>query len=213
METSTLKRRQTFSLFALLCLLGACATRPGSEQAAEQPHAVLFPLAVDQYWVYEILLDDEGAIMENQITSSQMIGGTEWFLSIEYGEKFWIRNTAEGQVEAVNLYTKGENAAVFEQLDPKTIREELLYKFPAQAGDSWVTLENVLRYDGKKILTVPAGTFECHSYSVAPYFANKQGQTYSHSCIAEGIGVVYSDNTLPDGKLEISRLKHWGTRK
>lgn len=206
METSTLKRRQTGSLFALLCLLSACATQP--EQQAEQPHAVLFPLAVNQYWVYEILLDNEGAIMENQIASSQLIGETEWFLSIEYGEKFWIRNSAEGQVEAVNLYTKGENAAVFEQLDPKTIREELLYKFPARAGDSWVTLENILRYEGKKILTVPAGTFECHSYSITQH-----GQTYSHSCIAEGIGVVYSDNTLPDGKLEISRLKHWGTRK
>jgi len=199
----TIKRRHTFSLFSLIWLLGACAAKPVSEQ---QP-AVLFPLAVGQYWVYEIILDDEGAIIENHITSSQTLGETEWFLSMEYGEKFWIRNTAEGQVEAVNLYTKGENAAIFEQLDPKTIREELLYKFPAREGDSWVALENVLRYEGKKIFTVPAGTFECHSYSITQY-----GQTYSHSCIAEGVGVVYSDNVLPDGRLEISRLKHWGKR-
>lgn len=202
-----MKLHQTFVFFALALLLAGCATWPGSNAPGKQADAALFPLEVGQYWIYEITLDDETATVENTIAAAHTIGSTEWFLSIEYGEKFWIRNSTEGQVEAVNLYTKSENAAVFEQLDPKTLREELLYRFPAQAGDSWIALENILRYEGKKILTVPAGTFECHSYSVTQY-----GQTYSRSCIAEGIGVIYSDNTGPDGRLEISRLKQWGKR-
>jgi len=197
-----MKLLPTISLFTLMGLLTTCAAKP-----AISPDKALFPLTVGQYWVYEVSLDDEGVIVENHIASSQIVGETQWFLSIEYGEKFWIRNTPEGQVEAVNLYTKGENAAIFEQLDTKTLREELLFKFPAQPGDSWIALENILRYEGKKILTVPAGTFECHFYSITQF-----GKTYAHNCIAEGIGIIYSDNTLPDGKLEISRLKRWGKR-
>jgi hypothetical protein len=203
-----MKLPDTFTAFALPLLLAACTAAPTGDRAAARAATGLFPLAVGEYWVYEIRAGNQTSTVENRITASHTIGDTEWFLSVEYGEKFWIRNSAEGQVEAVNLYSKSETAAVFEQLDPKTLHEELLYKFPAQAGDSWVALENVLRYEGKKTLTVPAGTFECHSYSITQY-----GQTYSHSCIAEGVGVVYSDNTLPDGQLEISRLKDWGGRK
>lgn len=198
-------RRRIFTFFVPLLLLTACAAVPDSNRQAP---AALFPLAVGQYWVYEIRAGEQYATVENRITASRRIGEQEWFLSEEFGEKFWIRNSTAGQVEAVNLYTKGEHAAVFEQLDPKTLREELLYRFPAQAGDSWVTLENVLRYEGKKTITVPAGTFECHSYSITQYAI-----TYSHSCIAEGVGVIYSDNLRPDGHLEISRLKDWGRRK
>jgi len=56
-------------------------------------------------------------------------------------------------------------------------------------------------------MDTPAGHFSCLMYSIAQY-----GQTYSHSCIAPGIGVVYSDNTLPDGSLEVSRLVKWGKK-
>lgn len=203
-----MKLFRTFAAFALALLLNACtAARP-----AETAPVGLFPLVVGHFWIYEIGMDDETSTVENKIAASQVIGDTEWFLSIEYGEKFWIRNSPEGQVEAVNLYTKGEDAAIFERLDPKTIHEELIFKFPAQAGDNWVTLDNVLRYEGQRIFTVPAGTFQCHYYSITQPFIDKQGQTYAHNCIAEGIGVIYSDNTLPDGTLEISRLKKWGKR-
>lgn len=194
------------SVIFMFTVLAACTSTPAP--LAARTHGVLFPLAVGEYWVYEISAGNQHRTIENRISASHTIGDTEWFLSVEYGENFWIRNSPEGQVEAVNLYNKGETSAVFEQLDAKTIHEELLYKFPVKTGDSWVTLENVLRYEGKKIMTVPAGTFECHDYSITQY-----GQTYSRSCIAEGVGVVYSDNTLPDGTLEVSRLKDWGHGK
>jgi hypothetical protein len=199
--------QQTFATFSLILLLSACASEDREASPIETSAATLFPLEVGQYWVYEIRLGEEKALVENHIAGSQTIDGTEWFLSVEYGEKFWIRNSEEGQVEAVNLYTKSEHAAVFEQLDAKTLREELLFKFPARPGDSWITLENVLRYEGIKTYTVPAGTFECHHYSITQY-----GVAYSRSCIAEGIGIVYSDNLDASGEWEISRLTHWGKR-
>lgn len=198
-----MKLLRTFTVFIWI-LLGAC-----SHQRADHLHpaTTLFPLSVGQYWVYQIERGDEQMTLENTIASSQTIGGIEWFLSIEFGEKFWIRNTTDGQVEAVNLYTQSEHAVIFENLDPKAVREELLFKYPARAGDSWVALENTLRYEGKRTVETPAGIFHCHAYSISQY-----GQTYSHSCIAEGVGVVYSDNTLPDGSTEVALLQSWGKR-
>ena len=185
----------------LLALLGACATKPAAMTARG-----LFPLEVGRYWIYQ-LDGDKQKTVKNSIASTLTIGETQWFESIEFGEKFWIRNGDEGQMEAVNLYTKDENAAIFEKIDPKVIHEELMFKFPARPGDTWTTLENLISYEGIETLTVPAGDFSCHMYSIAQY-----GQTYSHSCIAEGIGVVYSDNILPDGKKEISRLLEWSKK-
>jgi len=184
-----------------IALLNACMAKPAATLPQE-----LFPLEVGRYWKYRVTGDNQ-SVVENQIASSLTIGNTRWFESIEYGEKFWIRNSALGQVEAVNLYTKGENAAVFEQLDPKTLHEELMFKFPAEKGESWSTLDNVIAYEGSQTITVPAGKFACRMYSITQY-----GQTYSHSCIAEGVGIVYSDNILPDGKNEISELVEWGKK-
>jgi len=187
-----------------LGLLAACTTHV---QPVVEKTTGLFPLHPGSYWQYRVTHGNQTSQVENSITSSKLIGNTEWFESVEYGERFWIRNTAEGQVEAVNLYTQKETAAIFEQLDPKTLHEELMFKFPAKAGDSWMTLENTIRYEGIRALTVPAGTFSCHQYSISQY-----GQTYSHSCIAEGIGVIYSDNLAADGVLEVSELTAWGKK-
>jgi len=166
----------------------------------------LFPLEVGRYWKYQVKGKQESRA-ENSIAASLKIGNTEWFESIEYGERFWIRNGKQGQVEAVNLYGKGENAAVFENIDPKVIHEELMFKFPAEKGESWSTLDNTIRYEGKQIIKVPSGEYNCHMYSITQY-----AQTYSHSCIAEGVGIVYSDNTLPDGGKEVSELVEWGKK-
>lgn len=180
-------------LLPLVFLLGACSYHPAHE---------LFPLGVGSSWTYEV--GTEARRVENTITTSLTIGTTTWYLYQEFGEKFWIRNGPEGQLEAVNLYNKGENAAIFEQLDAKSIREELLFRFPARAGESWVMLENEIRYEGQREMSVPAGTFDCHYYSISQY-----GQTYSHTCIAEQVGIVFSDRQLPDGSWETSSLVAW----
>ncbi len=193
-------------------MLSTCAPIPTKHPHTQGSGKVLFPLSIGQYWIYQVKSGTKSGTIENRIVSSRTIGNIEWFLSMEYGDKFWIRNTPAGQAEAVNLYTKGEDAAIFEQLDPKVIREELLFKFPAKAGDQWVALENTLRYEGRRRIDTPAGSFDCHWYSITSYLIDKKGQTYSHSCIAEGVGVVYSDNLLEDGTLEISRLQSWGKR-
>lgn len=166
-----------------------------------RPHE-LFPLEVGSSWTYQV--GDKAALAENTITTSLIIGTTTWYLYQEFGEKFWIRNGPEGQLEAVNLYNKGENAAIFEKLDAKSVREELVFRFPANPGESWITLENEIRYEGLRKMDVPAGTFNCHYYSITQY-----GQTYSHTCIAEQVGIVFSDRQLPDGNWETSTLLRW----
>lgn len=162
----------------------------------------LFPLTVGSHWKYQT--DNSPTLIENAIVSSLQIGDTRWFLYREYGEKFWIRNGPEGQLEAVNLYNKGEHAAIFEQLDAKSVREELLFRFPAKPGDTWVMLENEIRYEGLRDMTVPAGSFSCHFYSITQY-----GQAYSHTCIAEQVGIVFSDRQLEDGSWENAVLVEW----
>jgi hypothetical protein len=184
------------SLTAVLLMSTGCS---------HQASSPLFPLETGLYWRYEIEKQGETKQVQNWIANSRTIGPYQWFLSVEYGERFWIRNSLQGQVEAVNLYKKKYDAPEFEKLDPKTIHQELLFKYPATPGDTWIMLENTIRYEGLQTLTVPAGTFDCHQYSITQY-----GQTYSHSCIAEGIGVIYSDNQLPDGQWETSRLLDWG---
>jgi hypothetical protein len=187
---------------AFCLLVASCST----QHASAHPD-VLFSLETGRYWKYQVTRGERASTVENTISSSKRIGDIEWFESIEYGDRYWIRNGNQGQVEAVNLYTKDENDAVFEQIDPKVIHEELIFKYPATPGDRWETLENTLRFEGTKSMDVPAGHFTCLMYSITQY-----GQTYSHSCIAPGVGVVYSDNTLPDGGLEVSRLIKWGKK-
>lgn len=186
-----------------LALLSACAARDTVPAAATE----LYRLETGLYWQYRVIHGQESNTVENNIVGSQRIGNITWFESVEYGERFWIRNTPAGQIEAVNLYTQKDTAAIFEQLDAKALHEELMFKFPATAGDSWTTLENTIHYEGLRSISVPAGNFHCHQYSISQY-----GQTYSHSCIAEGVGVVYSDNLAPDGVLEVSELVAWGKK-
>jgi len=189
--------RSLLGLF-LLALLCQCAASPAKP---------LYPLEAGLYWIYEAEKNGQTLRIENHIEAAITIGKQPWFLSLEYGERFWIRNALEGQVEAVNLFNKKPQDAVFEKLDPKAIRQELLFKFPAQKGDHWAMLENTLRYEGLQTLTVPAGTFKCHAYSITQH-----QQTYAHSCVAEGVGVIYNENQLENGDWEVSRLLEWGKR-
>lgn len=200
MRLSIMQAMLSPSLFLRFCLLtGAYLLLSGCWHTKPQE---LFPLAVGSHWKYRT--GDSATLTENAITGSLLIGDTRWFLYREYGEKFWIRNGAKGQLEAVNLYNKGESAAIFEQLDAKSVREELLFRFPAKPGDTWTMLENEIRYEGRRDMTVPAGSFSCHFYSITQY-----GQTYSHTCIAEQVGIVFSDNLLDDGRWENSVLVEW----
>ena len=166
----------------------------------------LFEPRVGQYWIYSIE-GKESLRIENRIVASKKIGSKEWFHMIEYGEKFWIRNSDLGQMEAVNLYTK-KPEDIEDIIGEEVVREELVFKFPAKKGESWVTLENTLTYEGEISVTVPAGEFECHMYAIS---YNKT--VYSTSCITEGVGVIYSEVWMEDGRTEISRLEEWGIRE
>ena len=188
-----------------IVMLTACSFQTIVPPANNSPHRELFTLETGKYWSYQIHKGDEQATVKNVVADSKWLGDTQWFLLVEYGEKFWVRNTAKGQVEAVNLYSKEPDDLIFVQLDPKAVREELIFKFPARPGDSWITLENNIRYEGVYSKTVPAGIYHCHLYSISRY-----GEIYSHSCIAEDIGVIYSDNLLESGEWEVSELESWG---
>ncbi len=163
----------------------------------------LFELEVGSYWVYEVSDKSSKRTVTNYIADEKQIEHIKWFQLIEYGEKFWIRNTDEGQSEAVNLYTMDTNQ--LDRLDAKVVREELMFKHPAKVGERWIILENYIEYTGQQTVEVPAGKFKCHMYSITQYEI-----TYSHSCIAEGVGIIYADNLMENGEKEVSLLTEWG---
>jgi hypothetical protein len=166
----------------------------------------LFRLEPGMFWEYEVKKEasDSFAKVKNKVLGSHRFEGLVLFQIEEFGSIYWIRNSRKGQMEAVNLYGKKVEDII--GISEKSIREELMFKFPAKAGEQWVTLENTISYDGLRTVETPAGRFECHMYSVSQY-----GETYSHSCISEGVGVIYSDTLLQDGSLETAHLISTGT--
>jgi len=194
--------------FTILCGLFLSAAGVNAETGLGAQHDAqqsLFPMEVSRSWTYRVHFEgkpDSAREVTNGIIETIDIEGVTWYSLQEYGDRFWIRNSDIGQMEAVNIY--GRKPHDLEGIDSKVIRQEVMFKFPVKKGESWVILENTLRYEGLESKKVPAGEFQCHLYSITQY-----GQTYSHSCIAEDIGVVYSDNILENGEKEISELLHW----
>lgn len=207
-----MKKNQRYYLCRYLLLLGFCvslavlamAAQKGSESAA-----VLFPLSQGQSWVYRAYvkgsdkdeLDSEPQFKESKsyINDIITVDGVDWYQLEEYDNRFWIRNSGAGQMEAVNLF--GMKSEDLKGFNPKALREELVFKFPAKEGEVWNAMESTLRYEGLETKKVPAGTFQCHSYAMI-----QDGIVYSHSCIAEGMGVIYSDSLLENGLYEVSEL-------
>jgi hypothetical protein len=155
----------------------------------------LYPLAVGMYWTYQV--GDVEKPVTNRIVSSKTILGNEWYQLNEFGDTFWVRNTREGQVEAINLWGTGaENVT--------TIEELLVYKYPYQVGETYMLGEDSITIEKEKTVTVPAGTFQC-----TPYHIQMTENDYSISCIAHGVGVVENE-FMNQGKLSVSRLIKYG---
>jgi hypothetical protein len=155
----------------------------------------LYPLEVGMYWVYEV---DEGETHQvtNRVLSNKTILGQQWFQLNEYGESFWIRNGDGGQVEAANLYdTDAEKVDVIEEI--------LVFKYPFVAGETFDSGGDLVRVEGEKTVTVPAGTYACVSY-----YVDFGGGEYTRNCVAKGVGVVENEY-VSEGLKSVSRLvKH-----
>jgi len=157
----------------------------------------LYPLAVGMYWTYQV--GDVEKPVTNRIVSSKTILSNKWYQLNEFGDTFWIRNTEQGQVEAINLWGTGaENVT--------TIEELLVYKYPNKAGETYNLGEDSITIEAEKTVTVPAGTFQC-----TPYRIQMTEIDYSISCIAQGVGVVENE-FMNQGRLSVSRLLEYGTK-
>ncbi|WP_417585875.1 hypothetical protein [Nitrincola sp.] len=153
----------------------------------------LFSLTVGAKWIYE-LEGGTSKTITNSIKEVRTVDGKDWYRLSEYGETFWVRNTEQGQVEAVNFVNQ----------DPDQLNnpeEILVFKYPAEVGETWPNMGSPTTYKGIQTYTVPAGTFDCHEY----YIDLGEGY-YSRSCIAIDIGVVYNVAVLDGGKKEVSKL-------
>jgi hypothetical protein len=153
----------------------------------------LFELKSGLSWTYEVEGGNTRKVT-NKIHRSAVINGIRWYEMVEYGERFWIRNSDLGQVEAINLYER-------EPEKNQAVEEAVIFKYPAKIGQSWEVYGGVHTYKGMHKLTVPAGTYECHMYQI-----DMDGGSYNKSCIAEDIGVIYSESLLEGKEREVSRL-------
>lgn len=158
----------------------------------------LFELRVGASWTY-VVSGNEEYIVTNRIMEQRSAQGITWFRLSEYGDTFWIRNSKQGQVEAVDLFNS--------DFDPAQARNEgLIFKFPANAGDQWNMDFSPTTYRGIRTTKVPAGSFSCHEY-----FIDMGNGSYSLSCIAEGLGVIYNETVFEDSSREVSRLLRYET--
>jgi len=179
-------------IFRLITILASVLLLAGTTLAAP-----LYPLEVGMYWTYQV--GDVEKSITNRIVSSKNILGNEWFQLNEFGDTFWIRNTDQGQVEAINLWGTGaENVT--------TIEEILVYKYPYQVGETYMLGEDSITIEADKTVTVPAGTFQC-----TPYRIQMTESDYSISCIARGVGVIENE-FMNQGRLSVSRLLDYGRK-
>ena len=144
-------------------------------------------------WTYELTGGEQNEVI-NSVPRSVVIDGVEWFELNEYGERFWVRNTEQGQVEAVNYYERDLDAS-------EPIVESLVYKFPVLVDETWGDPDSPVIYLGLRDVTVPAGEFTCHLYR----FDLGDGAT-SESCVSNGAGVVLNEFKNVDGTRQVSRL-------
>ena len=155
--------------------------------------ADLYELRVGLVWHYEI----EGAEQKaarSSISRSVVVNDIEWFELIEYGERFWVRNSQQGQVEAVNFYDRELNTS-------EPIEEVLVFKYPVTVGENWGDTNSKSSYLGRRDVQVQAGTFSCHVYRF-----DLGAGAYSESCVAEGVGVVFNEFKGSGESIEVSKL-------
>ncbi len=155
----------------------------------------LYPLHLGAVWWYEAELNGvPQEIMQSYIQHSVVVDGVEWFELVEDGQRFWVRNTPDGQAEAENYFDRDLNIS-------EPIDEVLIFKYPAVVGETWSGVESSIAYLGLHTIEVPAGVFECHMY----HFKDMD-EVFSESCIAEGVGIVYNKFKDDGNKTSVIKL-------
>ena len=182
-----------YIVLILSLFLVRCASHGVTMDEKAVQTGYLFDLHVGMSWTYQVEGEDSKTVT-NKITAVRTIGGQQWYKLIEYGDIFWVRNTERGQVEAANFFAR-------DPAPEDKPEEALVFKYPVTNGETWDNLESPTTYNGTEVVTVPAGTFECHIY-----FIDMGNGSYSKSCIANNVGVVYNEFVPDEGSKEISRL-------
>lgn len=147
----------------------------------------LFEISVGSWWKYKV---NKGEAPESisSISDAKVIDGVKWYLLVEDGSKYWIRNSEHGQVEAVNFFDSIPE-------DDDKAEEIVVFKYPSTKGDTWSYVTDLSTYLGMKDVEVPAGRYKCHMYNI------QMSETdYSAVCIAEHVGVVFNEVVLNGGK-------------
>jgi hypothetical protein len=183
----------------MLILLSGCSGQPVDESAKqmpveEPPIIEVIPLTVGNSWHYQI--NGASSVVESSyIEKKERWGDVQWYLMNNLGVRSWVRNSRQGQVEAVKfLGNSGDKKG--------RLVENLVMKFPYRESENYTTdyaevsVQNCLRP-----VKVPAGEFKCVKYT---YSAN-DGDYYIHYVVPE-VGIVKSES-YKDGKVKVAELK------
>jgi len=170
----------------LLILLGygLAAGASSYTRSSLEPNA-LIPLAVGNSWSYVQVGGTETATAE--VLKSKNREGSSWFLYKEFGDIFWIRNDEEGQVEAINAFGVHEL--------PGNLEEEVVLYSPGKAPTAYRNSGGDTQYKScEEQLTVPAGTFPCHIYTIDLGDGSSSVNYYS-----PGVGLIRNEFTTDTG--------------
>ena len=157
----------------LLCIIligsiGLVGCENDGPTGPEPDESVIWPLAVGNYWIYEIKEYLTGELTDTdtdtiEVVSSFIHDGNTWYLMNTDADE-GCRNANDG------LWFTG----VGEDID-----DFLLYKYPASVGDKWIIYVNMeVNDDSMEVVsgtmevvsiservTVPVGTFDgCYNY-------------------------------------------------
>jgi|AntRauTorcE11898_2_1112593.scaffolds.fasta_scaffold02014_4 hypothetical protein len=144
------------ALLLILLGYGSAACASSYARSSFEPNA-LIPLAVGNSWSYAQVGGIETATAEVLKSEHQM--DSSWFLYKEFGDIFWLKNDEGDQVEAINAFGTREL--------PHRLEEEIIFYSPGEGPTAYKISGGHIQYNScEEQLTVPAGTFPCHAYTI-----------------------------------------------
>jgi hypothetical protein len=129
----------------------------------------------------------------NEVLGKIAVNNITWYKLRDFNDIFWVRSGKSGQYEAINWFDNNNP-----QSSPVA---SLMFKYPINKTTVYVAGEDkVIAFYPTIMIRTPAGKFECIMYQIGIDKNN-----HSKSCIAYGIGVVWSEVVI-NGKAEIAEL-------
>jgi hypothetical protein len=171
-------------IFILLNLavftLSSCKkSNPVSTPAEEQ----IYPLAIGDTWVtLSTVYDTTGVVLWTELDTS-----TVWSDTIVSGKMWYSISSLPSRGP---IYYTNESDGFWEMIVGIS-GPTLLYKFPANAGDTWSVQGNAVSFNKGSLLsngvsvTVPKGTYDCYEYRM---FENSQ--LVEDAYFYPGVGLV-----------------------